>query len=199
MTNESDNPVQTNEDQASVENESVLEFPSAEEIDQIAGEAAATDQPVDEVTQLKEQLADAEKRVLMAHADLDNFRRRNLRETQDQIKYAPGKLMTEILETIDNLGRAVESYEKDNSGDGLNDGVKMVATQMATILEKHGCKKIEAVGAAYDPNLHQALQMQPSEEYEANTVMMDLRSGFQLHDRVLRPSQVFVSTGAPQE
>jgi len=199
MTNESDNPVQNNEDQASVENESVLEFPSAEEIDQIAGEAAATDQPVDEVTQLKEQLADAEKRVLMAHADLDNFRRRNLRETQDQIKYAPGKLMTEILETIDNLGRAVESYEKDNSGDGLNDGVKMVATQMATILEKHGCKKIEAVGAAYDPNLHQALQMQPSEEYEANTVMMDLRSGFQLHDRVLRPSQVFVSTGAPQE
>ena len=199
MTNESDNPVQNNEDQASVENESVLEFPSAEEIDQIAGEAAATDQPVDEVTQLKEQLADAEKRVLMAHADLDNFRRRNLRETQDQIKYAPGKLMTEILETIDNLGRAVESYEKDNSGDGLNDGVKMVATQMATILEKHGCKKIEAVGAAYDPNLHQALQMQPSEEHEANTVMMDLRSGFQLHDRVLRPSQVFVSTGAPQE
>ena len=93
----------------------------------------------------------------------------------------------------------MESYEKDNSGDGLNDGVKMVATQMATILEKHGCKKIEAVGAAYDPNLHQALQMQPSEEYEANTVMMDLRSGFQLHDRVLRPSQVFVSTGAPQE
>lgn len=199
MTNESDNPSQNDADQASVESEPVLEFPSAEEIDQIAGEEAAADQPVDEVAQLKDQLADAEKRVLMAHADLDNFRRRNLRETQDQIKYAPGKLMTEILEAIDNLGRAAESYEKDKNGDGLNDGVKMVAAQIGTMLEKHGCKKIEAVGAAYDPNLHQALQMQPSEEHEANTVMMDLRSGFQLHDRVLRPSQVFVSTGAPQE
>ena len=167
--------------------------------DRIAGEAAAADQPVDEVAQLKEQLADAEKRVLMAHADLDNFRRRNLRETQDQIKYAPGNLMTEILEAVDNLGRETESYEKDNNGDGLNDGVKMVAAQIGTILEKHGCKSIEAVGQAYDPNLHQALQMQPSEEFDANTVMMDLRTGFQLHDRVLRPSQVFVSTGAPQE
>ena len=199
MTNESDSPIPDDNLQAAGENEPVLEFPSAEEIDQIANETAGADVPVDEVSQLREQLADAEKRVLMAHADLDNFRRRNLRETQDQIKYAPGKLMTEVLEAIDNLGRAVESYEKDKNGDGLNDGVKMVAAQIGTMLEKHGCKKIEAVGTAYDPNLHQALQMQPSEEYEANTVMMDLRSGFQLHDRVLRPSQVFVSTGASQE
>ena len=184
MTNESDSPIPDDNLQAAGENEPVLEFPSAEEIDQIANETAGADVPVDEVSQLREQLADAEKRVLMAHADLDNFRRRNLRETQDQIKYAPGKLMTEVLEAIDNLGRAVESYEKDKNGDGLNDGVKMVAAQIGTMLEKHGCKKIEAVGTAYDPNLHQALQMQPSEEYEANTVMMDLRSGFQLHDRV---------------
>ncbi len=199
MTNESENPTPNNTEMPAGENDPVLEFPSAEEIDQIAGEAAAPETPVNEVDQLKQQLAEAEKRVLIAHADLDNFRRRNLRETQDQIKYAPGKLMTEILEVIDNLGRAVEAYEKDKNGDGLNDGVKMVATQIGTMLEKHGCKKIEAVGQPYDPNLHQALQMQPSAEHEANTVMMDLRSGFQLHERVLRPSQVFVSTGAPQE
>ena len=199
MSNDPEN-TPTPEDQPPTD-ESVLEFPSASEIDQIASEGALEEavEPVDEVTALKEQLADAEKRVLMAHADLDNFRRRNLRETQEQIKYAPSKLMTEILEAVDNLGRAVESYEKDQSGEGLNNGVKMVATQIQTILEKHGCKKIEAVGQPYDPNFHQALQMQPSEEFESNTVMMDLRSGFQLHDRVLRPSQVFVSTGVNQE
>jgi len=129
MTNESENPIPNDNQQAAGENDPVLEFPSAEEIDQIANETSGADVPVDEATQLREQLADAEKRVLMAHADLDNFRRRNLRETQDQIKYAPGKLMTEILEAIDNLGRAVESYEKDKNGDGLNDGVKMVAAQ----------------------------------------------------------------------
>ena len=78
----------------------------------------------------------------------------------------------------------------------LNDGVKLVTQQITATLEKHGCKKIAATGEAFDPNLHQALQMQPSEEFDANTVMQDLRPGFQLHDRVLRPSQVFVSTGS---
>ena len=199
MSNDSDN-TPTPENQPSTD-EPVLEFPSAEDIDQIASEGVLEQsaEPIDELMSLKEQLADAEKRVLMAHADLDNFRRRNLRETQEQIKYAPGKLMTEILEAVDNLGRAVESYENDQSGEGLNNGVKMVATQILTMLEKHGCKRIEAVGQPYDPNFHQALQMQPSEEFESNTVMMDLRSGFQLHDRVLRPSQVFVSTGVNKE
>lgn len=211
MTNEAENPNPNEQESVDSADESVVEFLSPEEVDQLAGEETAaadnTDsisaetpgEPVDEVADLKSQLAEAEKRVLIAHADLDNFRRRNLRETQDQIKYAPGKLMTEILEAVDNLGRAVESFEKDQNGQGLCDGVKMVATQIGTILEKHGCTKIEALGQTYDPNLHQALQMQPSTEHEPNTVMMDLRSGFQLHDRVLRPSQVFVSTGAPQE
>ena len=79
--------------------------------------------------------------------------------------------------------------------DGLLEGVKMVAQQISTVLENKGCKKIEAVGQPFDPNLHQAVQMQPSDEYESNTVMQELRTGFQLHDRVIRPSQVFVSTG----
>ena len=147
------------------------------------------------IESLQAQLADAEKRVLMAHADLENFRRRTRRDLQDQIKYAPLSLITDILESVDNLDRAVESYEKDPNVDGLVEGVKLVAQQISTTLENNGCKKIDAAGHPFDPNLHQALQMQPSNEYPANTVMMDLRPGFQLHDRVIRPTQVFVSTG----
>jgi molecular chaperone GrpE len=147
------------------------------------------------VESLQAELADAEKRVLLAHADLENFRRRNRREMQDQLRYASLGLMNDVLESVDNLQRAVESYEKDANGDGLVEGVKLVAQQINTVLQNNGCKKIEAVGQTFDPNLHQALQMQPSEEHEANIVMMDLRPGFQLHDRVIRPSQVFVSTG----
>lgn len=146
---------------------------------------------------LQEKLADAEKRVLLAQADLENFRRRNRRETADRIKYASLGMMNETLEAVDNLQRAIESYEKDPNGDGLVEGVKMVAQQISTLLENHGCKKIEAVGQTFDPNLHQALQMQASEEFPANTVMMDLRAGYRLHERVIRPSQVFVSTGKP--
>ena len=151
------------------------------------------------IESLQMQVADAEKRVLMAHADLENFRRRNRRDMQDQLKYAPLKVMQDVLEAVDNLQRAVESYEADANGDGLVEGVKMVAQQINTALENHGCKKIEAVGQPFDPNMHQALQMQPSDEHDANVVMQDLRSGFQLHDRVIRPSQVFVSTGPAKE
>ena len=151
------------------------------------------------IESLQAQVADAEKRVLIAHADLENFRRRNRRDMQDQLKYAPLKVMQDVLEAVDNLQRAVESYEADANGDGLVEGVKMVAQQINTALETHGCKKIEAVGQPFDPNMHQALQMQPSDEHDANVVMQDLRSGFQLHDRVIRPSQVFVSTGPAKE
>ena len=178
--------------------ESSLEFPTADKVDAIVdGETGELPtEPANEADQLRQKLADAERQVLLAHAELDNFRRRNLRETQEKIKYASSGLMNDILEAVDNLGRAVESYENDKNGDGLNDGVKLVTQQITASLEKHGCKKIAATGEAFDPNLHQALQMQPSEEFEANTVMQDLRPGFQLHDRVLRPSQVFVSTGS---
>lgn len=182
--------------------DSQIEAATQNDREAVYAEAGAADSGSDveqgsEVTidSLQAQLADAEKRVLIAHADLDNFRRRTRRDMQDQLKYASLKLMNDVLESVDNLQRAIESYENDANGDGLVEGVKMVSQQISSSLESHGCKKIEAIGQTFDPNLHQALQMQPSDEHDSNVVMMDLRAGFQLHDRVIRPSQVFVSTG----
>ena len=164
-------------------------------------ESAATEpaEELSEVDQLKAQVADAEKRVLMAHADLENYRKRTRRDMQDQMKYASLPLMNGVLESVDNLQRAIESYEQEPNGDGLAQGVAMVSAQISKVLEEHGCKKIDAVGQPFDPNLHQALQMQASDDHPANTVMQDLRPGFQLHDRLIRPTQVFVSTGPAKE
>ncbi len=148
-----------------------------------------------EIEQLHTKLADAEKRVLMAHADLENFRRRTRRDTQDQLKYASLKMMSDLLDALDNLNRAVDSHQNEEGTTGLLEGVNMVAGQISAVLENHGCKKIEALGEPFDPNLHQAIQMQASDEYPEQTVMQELRSGYRLHDRVVRPSQVFVSTG----
>lgn len=145
--------------------------------------------------ELQAQLADAEKRVLLAHADLENFRRRTRRDMQDQLRYASLGLISEILDAVDNLNRAIDAHEKDPGTNGLVEGVKLVAQQLASTLQNQGCKKIEAVGQPFDPTLHQAVQIQASDEVAPNTVLMDLRPGFQLHDRVIRPSQVFVSTG----
>ena len=78
----------------------------------------------------------------------------------------------------------------------LLDGVKMVATQLDAILKQHQCVRIETVGAAFDPNQHQAIAQEPSDQYPAGTVTRAAQSGYKLFDRVIRPAQVFVSTGA---
>ena len=174
-----------------------IEPASEEQLKELDAAMETSSEPT--VESLQAELADAEKRVLMAHADLDNFRRRTRRDQQDSLKYATLPMMGQILEALDNFDRAMEAHEQDPSGAGLLDGVKMVAQQISDILTEKGCKKIEAVGQPFDPNKHQAMQMQPSDEYEANIVMMDLRPGFELHDRVIRPSQVFVSTGPAQD
>ncbi|QEG23584.1 nucleotide exchange factor GrpE [Mariniblastus fucicola] len=184
-----------------------LELPTEDQVNQFGNDNAGdegvafavdgADAGADVIQKLQDQLKDAEKRVLMAQADLENFRRRVRRESEDRIKYASSGLMTDLLESVDNLHRAVEAYEADPNGDGLRDGVNLVASQIMESLSKHGCQPIEAAGQAFDPNCHQALQMQPSPEHPANTVIQDLRTGFKLYDRVLRPSQVFVSTGEP--
>ena len=181
-----------------------LELPTEEQVEafgsvdeSVAFGGGDSDTSADVIQKLQDELKEAEKRVLLAQADLENFRRRVRRESQDQIKYAGGGLMTDVLESVDNLHRAIEAYEADPNGDGLRDGVQMVAAQIMESLSKRDCKAIEAEGQPFDPNLHQALQMQPSEEHPANTVIQDLRTGYVLYDRVLRPSQVFVSTGEP--
>ncbi len=122
-------------------------------------------QPVDQIEQLQQQLAEAEKRTLLAQADLENFRRRTRRDMQDQLRYASLPLMNDLLEAVDNLNRAIDAHEQDPSSQGLLEGVRLVAQQISTILENNGCKKIEAVGQPFDPNFHQAVQMQPSDEY----------------------------------
>ena len=172
--------------------------PTAEEqgVDVAAAAEATEALPADEqIASLSAKLAEAEKRELLAAADMENFRKRTRQNTQDQLKYASMPIMNDVIESADNLKRAIEAAENDPEGGGLMQGVKMVSDQMVSILEKYGCQKIHTVGYPFDPNCHEAVQMQPSDEFPANVVMMEVRTGFMLHDRVVRTAQVFVSTG----
>lgn len=160
------------------------------------GQTDAGSEEVDELTALQAKLAEMEKVALRHQADLENFRKRSRAQVQEQLKYASLPLIAQLLESVDNLNRATESAN-DESADasGIVEGVKMVSQQLSNILEQRGCRRIEAVGQPFDPNFHQAVQMQPSDEFESNTVMAEVRTGFMLYDRVVRPAQVFVSTG----
>ena len=151
----------------------------------------------DDVESLKNLLAEKSDQLLRSAAEIENVRKRVRREADEARKYASTGLLSDLLTVVDDLHRALESAEQNQEGEGLLAGVKMVATQLESVLEKHHCKKIDALGKPFDPNLHEAIQMQPSADYEANHVSLETRTGYQFHDRVLRTSQVFVSTGKP--
>ena len=143
-----------------------------------------------------ERVAEAERQVLLAHAELENFRKRMQRESDQLLKYANLPLLRDLLDVVDNLNRALEAVRSDpSSNKALLDGVEMVSQQLAGVFAKFGCKPVQAVGAEFDPNVHEAIAQMPSEEHAAGLVAQEVAVGYVLHDRVVRPSSVIVSTG----
>jgi molecular chaperone GrpE len=165
--------------------------------DQVSGEARAAEQNdiATELQALKSKLDETEKLYLRSQAELENFRKRMRREMEDERRYANLPLMRDLLTVVDNIQRAIEAAQTSEEKSGLLEGVNMVAGQLATILERYHCKRIEALGKSFDPNLHEAIGQEPSETHPANTVTREMQAGFQLHGRVIRPATVFVSLG----
>lgn len=147
------------------------------------------------IAELEGELRRTQNEVLKGHAEFENFRKRMRREMEEESRYAALPLITELLPVIDNLERAMQAADQAGSASSLLDGVHMVITQFDAALVKSGCRKIEALGQEFDPHIHMALRQEPSEEYPAGHVCRVLQSGYKLHDRVVRPAQVFVSTG----
>ena len=145
---------------------------------------------------LASQLSEAQDRVLRLTAEVENVRKRVQRDADDRVKYASLPLIEDLLPVLDNLDRAAESAAGESGASGLVDGVKMVVQQLIDVLDRRGCKKIAAApGDAFDPHLHEAMLQQPSDEVPAGGVTMVMQSGFQLHERVVRPAKVIVSSG----
>jgi molecular chaperone GrpE len=166
-------------------------------LDEIHGEQVAASEGGD-ITDLTHKLMAAEQEILRGHAELENFRKRMQRDTEQQIKFANVPLVRDLLDVIDNLNRAVDAARADETNaKALIDGVQMVSQQFTQALAKHGCKPIEALGTEFDPNFHSAVTQMPSAEYEAGKVALEVAVGYVLHDRVIRPAQVIVSTGNP--
>lgn len=159
------------------------------------GESGSVEVESAEIELLKSEVAEANAKAFRIAAELDNFRKRSRRELDEMLKFSQLPLARDLLSVVDNLQRALEAASEAERSGGLIQGVRMVATQLEQVLKAHHCEAIPALGQPFDPNLHQALQMEPSTEFAANTVSRELSSGYRIHDRVIRPAQVFVSTG----
>ncbi len=167
---------------------------AVDQVIEAAAMAGVVEQEPTQIEQLQSQLAAAEDRVLRAHAELENYRKRASRLLEEERKYAPLALLRDLLPVVDNLERAIQSADQNGGSAGLLEGVKMVAQQLHSVLERHHCRRIEAKGAAFDPHLHEAIAQVPREDLPPGTVVDVASTGYQLHDRVVRPTQVLVST-----
>jgi molecular chaperone GrpE len=158
-----------------------------------ASTAAASDA---ELARLRAELEEAKNRALRGWAELENYRKRANRQIEDERRYAALPLLRDLLPVLDNVKRAVESADKTHDTAGLLEGIKMVVQQLETALARHHCTPIAALGQPFDPNFHDAILHQPAADVPPNTVIQEVHQGFQLHDRVVRPSQVIVSSPA---
>ncbi len=143
--------------------------------------------------QLRNDLEAAKDRVLRSQAELENYRKRAAREIEEHRRYANLPLMHDLLPVLDNIERAITAAEKTQDVAGLLEGVKLVARQFEETFARHHCLRIGALHLPFDPHLHHAISQQVAAEFPPNTVVLVTQPGFQLYDRVVRPSQVIVS------
>lgn len=167
--------------------------PAASDQAESAGESEQPAAAEDRVAELERALADAEARNLRVMADFQNFRRRNEEQLAERTRFAAQELVTALLPALDNLERALDAAQDAGSYESLHAGVELTRKQILDILKGYGVEPIEAVGAQFDPNLHDAVMRVEDPEAEENSVVEELRRGYTMHSRVIRPAMVKVS------
>jgi molecular chaperone GrpE len=157
-------------------------------IDPAGGDAAAPD-PADELRRERDGLQD---RLLRTAAEFDNFRKRVERERREHQEYATNDVLRELLPILDNFERALQA-PVEGDVDAYRTGIEMIHRQMLDLLRKRGVTPIEALGADFDPNLHQAVIHEISSAHREGEVMQELQRGYKLGERLLRPAMVKVA------
>ena len=160
-------------------------------------EAIARVQELEE--QLKAQVEENSKKeqdlLLRTRAEIDNMRRRSEQDVEKAHKFALEKFSKDILNTIDNLERALSTpaNKEDESIKALFDGVELTLKELLSTVARFGVEPVGAVGETFNPDLHQAISMQPAEGFESNQITTVLQKGYTLNGRVIRPAMVMVA------
>lgn len=182
--------------------EEPIEEIQKEEVEQIQSddpleEAIARVQELEE--QLKTQVEEASKKeqdlLLRSRAEIDNIRRRTEQDVEKAHKFALEKFSKDILNTIDNLERALATpaNTEDESIKALFDGVELTLKELISTVGRFGVEAVGVVGETFNPDLHQAISMQPAEGFESNQITAVLQKGYTLNGRVIRPAMVMVA------
>ena len=152
----------------------------------------------EDLKKLKDQASKSEEyfdRLQRQVAEADNLRKRLSKEKQEAIRYANETLIEQLLPTMDSFEMAVNATQNsnENSIESLKTGIEMVRTQLKLALEEVGLSEIDAVGKVFDPSCHEAVSRHHTSEFKEGEVVEQIRKGYQLHDRLLRPASVVVA------
>ena len=189
------NPEVENQEEVVVEETQQAEH--SQEFDPLE-EAIARVQELEE--QLKTQIEEAANKeqdiLLRSRAEIENLRRRTEQDVEKAHKFALEKFSKDILNTIDNLERALATpaNKEDESVKALFDGVALTLKELVSTVGRFGVEAVGVVGEAFNPDLHQAISMQPAEGFETNQISVVLQKGYTLNGRVIRPAMVMVAT-----
>ncbi len=165
-------------------------------------DAAPTDEHGndDEVSRLHQALAESQSEVnrhrdamLRMQAEMDNQRKRLAREADKSRRFALERMMKDLLQVRDSLERGLGVDQESATVEGLREGKALTLRMLSKVLQDHGLEVVDPLGQPFNPELHEAMTMAPSDEYEENTVIEVLQKGFKLHDRLIRPAMVVVS------
>ncbi len=153
--------------------------------------------PEDELTLLRREVDELRDKNLRLMAELQNQQKRAQRESQEAQRFAEAELARALLVVLDDLERAQEAARNTQDAQAVAAGVRLVSEHFLKVLRDHHVAPIEAVGRPFDPAFHEALLQLPSSEQAAGTVLQEVARGYTLHERVLRPTRVIVSSGPP--
>ncbi|MCG7568337.1 nucleotide exchange factor GrpE [Pseudoalteromonas sp. CNC9-20] len=183
--NEQDNP------QEAVDQEQASEQQAQGDDNSAEAEIAALHA---ELEAAKQTIEDQKDSVVRAAAEVENIRRRAAQDVDKAHKFALEKFAGDLLPVLDNLERAIEFADKDNEAiKPMLEGVEMTAKSFVEALGKFNVEVVEPQGETFNPDLHQAMSMQPSEDVAPNTVLAVMQKGYTLNGRLLRPAMVMVS------
>ena len=171
----------SSQDNAPAENPETSEFASEQELQELIQKAAKADENWDKYVRLT--------------ADFVNFKKRAARERTEAVKYANESLLEKLLPVVDNFEAAMAATNSASGAnvDSLKTGISMIFTQLKSFLADNGLEEVDASGKPFDPNLHEAVSQQPSTDVEEGHVLQQMRKGYKLRDRLVRPAMVVVA------
>ena len=168
--------------------------------DAVADDSGATETilTAEQFAEIQAKAAKADEtwdRYVRLNADFDNFRKRAARDREDGVRAAQERLLGKFLPVVDNfdMAMAAAGSAQNTTVESLKAGVQMIQGQLKAVLSESGVEEIDAIGKPFDPNLHEALSQMESADAPEGTVLQQLRKGYKMRDRLLRPASVIVA------